>query len=598
MKFKKQISLLLFCTIILVLGSSFFSSRKVFTNIITSEEKETLKQQALFLDSFETIDNNTLKNFSLANKLRVTLINTDGVVIFDSEKDPSQMDNHFYREEIKQARANDVGYSKRTSKTTEDDTLYCAIYSATKNIYIRVAAPLSKFSFLNSQFLYAILPILAIIISIVSIALYLILRYLFIPIESLVEVSKDYAKGDLSSKTHITSPLEIKELSQTLNYMAEELQTIISNLEREKNEYALVLESMQEGVIFLNLNKEIVLCNKAAVKILGKVISKNMFIRDIISDIDLNTKVNNALNNFEKSELELCFYKNYTGDMAQLYGKGKEKNLHININCMERNDVCEGVLLTIVDTTEINRLERIRKDFVSNVSHELKTPLTAIGGFTEILINSQLSDEQRLDFYQDLFINYKNMKAIIEDLLLLSSLEKDKAKPAMDEIPVESIVESVIKTATPLANKKNISIKKDYLKNLEIYCNEGLIRQALINLVVNAINYSPENSKVTISVSEKKYEIIFKVIDNGIGIPKADINRIFERFYRVDKNRSRDSGGTGLGLSIVKHIALLHSGDIKVESEENKGSTFIFTISKTNNVLTSLFKKSDLMYKA
>jgi two-component system phosphate regulon sensor histidine kinase PhoR len=323
-----------------------------------------------------------------------------------------------------------------------------------------------------------------------------------------------------------------------------------------------------------------------------------MFIRDIISDIDLNTKINNALNNFEKSELELCFYKNYTGDMAQLYGKGKEKNLHININCMERNDICEGVLLTIVDTTEINRLERIRKDFVSNVSHELKTPLTAIGGFTEILINSQLSDEQRLDFYQDLFINYKNMKAIIEDLLLLSSLEKDKAKPAMDEIPVESIIESVIKTATPLANKKNISIKKDYLKNLEIYCNEGLIRQALINLVVNAINYSPENSKVTISVSEKKYEIIFKVIDNGIGIPKADINRIFERFYRVDKNRSRDSGGTGLGLSIVKHIALLHSGDIKVESEENKGSTFIFTISKTNNVLTSLFKKSDLMYKA
>ncbi|MGD1821259.1 MAG: ATP-binding protein [Pleomorphochaeta sp.] len=597
MKFKRQLSLLLLFTIILILFSSLFSSRRVFSSIITEQEQNELKNKALFINSFDEIDYQTLQNYALYNKIRITLIDNEGNVFFDSEKDFLLMDNHLYREEIKSSLINEVGYSIRTSKTTSDETLYCALYSSEKNIYIRVAAPISKFSFLNSQFIESIIPILLVIIIIVSIALLIILRLLFIPIESLVEVSKGYAKGELDARTHITSPLEIKELSQTLNYMAEEIQQIISNLEREKNEYSLVLESMQEGVIFLNTKKEIVLCNKAAVTILGKAIKKGMVVRDILSDIDLITQINNAITNFEKSELEIWAYKKYTGEMAHIYGKGNEKNLHITISSMEKNNICEGALLTISDNTEINRLERIRKDFVSNVSHELKTPLTSIGGFTEILINNELSKEQANEFYDDIYTNYQNMKAIIEDLLLLSSLEKNKAKPNMEEVAVSTIIESSIKTVTPLANKKNITIKKDYLKNLTVFCSESLIKQALINLVINAINYSPENSKIKISVTEKKYEIIFKVTDYGIGIPSEDIDRIFERFYRVDKNRSRDSGGTGLGLSIVKHIAILHSGNISVKSEENKGSTFKFSISKTNHVLTSLFKKSDLMYK-
>jgi len=597
LKFKRQLSLLLFSTILLILFSSLFSAKRVFTTIITNQEKKELYNSALFIDSLNYIDEKIINNYSKHNGLRITLIDYEGKVFFDSEKDPSTMDNHLYREEIKIAKTNKVGYSTRISKTTNVETLYSAIYSSDKHIFIRIAAPLSKFSFLNSQFIQSILPILLIIIFIVSIALFLILRLLFIPIESLVEVSKDYANGDLNSRTHIKSPLEIKNLSNTLNIMAEKLQNIIANLEKEKNEYSLVLESMQEGVIFLNTNKEIVLCNKAAVSILNKAIRKNMFIRDIISDVNLNSKINNALTNFEKSEIELCLFKNYTGEMASIYGKGNEKNLHITINCMERNNICEGVLLTIVNTTEINRLERIRKDFVSNVSHELKTPLTSIGGFTEILLNNDLEKEQSKEFYEDIYTNYQNMKAIIEDLLLLSSLEKNNSKPNMEETKVASIIDSIIKTTSPLAKKKNIKIKKDYLKKLKIYCNENLIKQALVNLVVNAINYSPKDSKIEISVSEKKYEILFKITDYGIGIPKSEIEKIFERFYRVDKNRSRDSGGTGLGLSIVKHIAILHSGNIEVISEENKGSTFILTISKTNNILSSLYKKSDLMYK-
>ena len=598
MKFKKQISLLLLVTILLILFASLFTARSVFSSVIKEQEKVELENKATFIDSFETIDEKVMKEFAISNQIRITLVDNKGIVFFDSEKEYSLMDSHFYREEIKIARDSKIGFATRKSATTKDETLYCAIFSNSKNIFIRVAAPLSKFSLLNSQFIEAILPIILIIITILSIALYLILRYLFIPIESLVSVSSSYAKGELDLRTHIQSPYEIKELSKTLNPMAGELQKKMQNLEREKNEYFLVLDSMQEGVIFIDTKQAIVLCNKSAVTILGKAIKKGMVIRDIFSDIDLMSKINNSLTHFERSEIELCVYKQYTGEMASIYGRGNEKNLLITISCMERNGLCEGALLTIVDTTEINKLERIRKDFVSNVSHELKTPLTSIGGFTEILINNQLDSSQSLEFYNDIYTNYQNMKAIIEDLLLLSSLEKNNAKPTMEEYPLSSIIDSVIKTATPLANKKNITIKKDYLKNLIIYCNESLLKQALINLVVNAINYSPDNSNIKISVSDKKYEVIFKVKDKGIGIPAEDINRIFERFYRVDKNRSRDSGGTGLGLSIVKHIAILHSGNISVESKENKGSTFTFTISKTNNVLSSLYKKSDLMYKA
>ena len=354
---------------------------------------------------------------------------------------------------------------------------------------------------------------------------------------------------------------------------------------------------MQEGVIFLNTKKEIVLSNKAAINILQKAINKNMAIRDIIGDLDLNSKINSALNNFEKSEIDLCIFKNHTGQMAILFAKGKEKYVHITITPMERDNRCEGILLTITDVSELRRLETIRKDFVSNVSHELKTPLTSIGGFAEILLSNKLNEEQEREFYQDIYSNYKNMKAIIEDLLLLSSLEKDNSKPVMEQTQIAPLIDSVIKVAKPFAQKKNIEIKKDYIKKLEIFCNEGLLKQALLNLVINAINYSGNDSIVEISVSEKKYEVIIKVKDFGIGIPQEDIDRIFERFYRVDKNRSRDSGGTGLGLSIVKHIALLHSGSIEVKSEENKGSTFILTLSKTHNVLTSLYKKSDSMYK-
>ncbi len=597
MKFKRQVSLLLFITAFLILFSSLLTSKSVFTNILTNQEKTDLNNEALFIDTFEVLDYDILDNIASSKNLRITIVDKEGVVLFDSQQDISTMDNHLYRDEIKSAKKDEVGFSFRVSKTTNIDTIYCAIYSIDKEVFIRVASPISKFSFLNSQFLSALIPILIFISIILSIALFFILRYLFIPIESLVEVSNNYAQGELDARTHITNPSEIKELSETLNIMAERLQSIIKNLEIEKNEYSLVLESMQEGVIFLNIKKEIVLCNKAAVSILEKAIRKNMNIRDIISDIDLNTKLNSALSNFENSQIELCLYKNYTGEMALLYAKGKEKHLHISINAMERDNKCEGLLLTLTDVSELHRLENIRKDFVSNVSHELKTPLTSIGGFAEILLNNKLSEKQALEFYDDIYNNYKNMKAIIEDLLLLSSLEKEKSQPTMQQIPITSILDSVVKTTKPLAKKKNISIKKDSVKNLEIYCNEGLLRQAIINLVVNAINYSPDDSKIEISVSEKKYEIIIKVKDYGIGIPDSEKHRIFERFYRVDKNRSRDSGGTGLGLSIVKHIALLHSGSIEVESEENKGSTFILTLSKTHNVLTSLYKKSDSMYK-
>jgi len=597
LKFKKQVALLQISSILLILFASLFTARSVFISIITNQEKDNLEKAALYLDSTEALDYNNLQKFSQINQFRVTVINLDGKVLFDSEKDIELMDNHLYREEIKTAKIDNVGFSYRKSKTTKVETLYCAIKSNNNNLYIRVAAPISNFSFLNSTFMSKIIPIILIITILLGIALFFILRYLFIPIESLVEVSKGYAKGELDVRTHINSPLEIKELSETMNSMAQELQKIIKNLEKEKNEYALVLQSMQEGVIFLNNKKEIVLCNKAAVSILGKAIKKKMVLRDIISDIDLNNQINDALNNFEKSEIELCFFDNYTAEMAHIYGKGKEKHLRIRITAMIQNDNCEGILLTINDTTEVHRLETIRKDFVSNVSHELKTPLTSIGGFTELLINNDLEKEKAIEFYQDIYLNYKNMKAIIEDLLLLSSLEKEKSKPIMQEIPIVSIIDSVLKTTKPLADKKNIKIKKNMIDNLLVYCNESLLKQAIINLIVNAINYSSENSNVEIKISEKKYEIIIKIKDYGIGIPESDINRIFERFYRVDKNRSRDSGGTGLGLSIVKHIALLHSGSIEVKSKENKGSTFILTLSKTHNVLTSLYKKSDLMYK-
>jgi len=558
LKFKKQVALLQISSILLILFASLFTARSVFISIITNQEKDNLEKAALYLDSTEALDYNNLLKFSQINQFRVTVINLDGKVLFDSEKDIELMDNHLYREEIKTAKIDNVGFSYRKSKTTKVETLYCAIKSNNNNLYIRVAAPISNFSFLNSTFMSKIIPIILIITILLGIALFFILRYLFIPIESLVEVSKGYAKGELDVRTHINSPLEIKELSETMNSMAQELQKIIKNLEKEKNEYALVLQSMQEGVIFLNNKKEIVLCNKAAVSILGKAIKKKMVLRDIISDIDLNNQINDALNNFEKSEIELCFFDNYTAEMAHIYGKGKEKHLRIRITAMIQNDNCEGILLTI--------------------SHELKTPLmimqVTIQGILDDIIAAEDQDKELNNVLDE--INKSSM--MIQDMLQIYRLDDANTLLEITEFNLSETVEFFINDFENAIRKFNLDVDINIQDAVCIEADSKLIKRVISNFLTNAIKYTPIHGNIYIEVSEKDGKAYFELTNYGSSINQDEIEKIWLPFYRIDVDDANPlkTKGSGIGLYLVSEILKAHHAEFGIKNVRNGVKAYFY----------------------
>src|SRR5699024_1667231 len=246
----------------------------------------------------------------------------------------------------------------------------------------------------------------------------------------------------------------------------------------------------------------------------------------------------------------------------------------------ERN-LLKGAVLVIYDITEFKQLEVMRKDFVANVSHELKTPVTSIRGFSETLLDGAQEDpEIREQFLQIIFKESKRIQLLIEDLLILSKIEKDEPHININEIYIDDVFAELLPVFTQRAKKENITLEIDIKEHISLQADEDKVKQILLNVFMNAINYTPEDGTVSIMMKEVDEDVLIKISDTGIGIEKEALPRIFERFYRVDKDRSRGSGGTGLGLAIVKHIVEAHRGKIEVESELGKGTTFSIYLPK------------------
>jgi len=240
-----------------------------------------------------------------------------------------------------------------------------------------------------------------------------------------------------------------------------------------------------------------------------------------------------------------------------------------------------GAVLVIYDITEFKKVETMRKDFVANVSHELKTPITSIKGFAETLLDGAAEEpEVRTQFLNIIFEESKRIEHLIEDLLVLSKLEKDESLINVEHIEVDYMLDDILPVVEQQALQKNIDMKVEMDQNVTLEADEEKIKQILFNLVTNAISYTPEKGSVSIKIKEEEHDVCFIVQDTGIGISEQDLPRIFERFYRVDKDRSRETGGTGLGLAIVKHIVEAHQGKIDVDSELGKGTTFKVYIPK------------------
>lgn len=341
-----------------------------------------------------------------------------------------------------------------------------------------------------------------------------------------------------------------------------------------KNRFLAIMEAMSEGILLINRKNRIAMANRSAEEMLFWAAPlEGRDITDVFSSSTLERSLKSVGRNGDRTSIKVTCWKGSTGDKAIVKGKGREKQYSLSITPIDD----KYIVISAEDITEIERLSHVRQDFVSNVSHELKTPLTAISGFAETLTEADLSAEDTRRFASIILKNSTHMQRIVSDLLLLTSLDREEIEPAMKDTSDEAIFSEVKAYTAYRAEEKGMAISYEPA-GIAVRCQESLIVQAVMNLVVNAVSYSPAGSGIAVRSRARGGMMDISVQDHGVGIARQDIARIFERFYRVDKGRSRESGGTGLGLSIVRHIAMLHGGTIKVESELGKGSVFTLSI--------------------
>lgn len=486
--------------------------------------------------------------------VRITIMDKKGNIIFDSLK--NNMDNHLDREEIKEAIGSGEGSAIRISSTMHTKNVYYATYEG--DYIVRSCIPYENIGFVNKNNItfFGLMFIIVILFS-VSLSMRLV-KTIIEPVKNLEDVSRRISEGELNIRIKNTQNDEIGVLGATFNNMADQLQAKINEVIDKQNRLESILSCMESGVIAVNLDNEVFTINPYAKRIFG--IRRDIEGQNILDYID-NKKIVNLLNNNDEEEEEIKISKPIQREL-----KVKKTNI---IN----NNVKIGKVISIQDITDLRRLENMRSQFVANVSHELKTPLTSIKGFAETLRMVE-DEETRTKFLDIIDKEVDRLGRLINDTLVLSKIESDTQNE--EEFLPNNIIEDVIISVEEMAKSKNTKIIEHCTNNELLLGDVDKFQQLIINLVENAIKYSGENSTVIINSYSKNGEYVLSVKDNGIGIPEEDIPRIFERFYRVDKSRKGE--GTGLGLAIVKHIVNLFNGKIEVKSKLGEGTEFIVTI--------------------
>lgn len=518
-----------------------------------------------------------VKNLSPKTNCRITIINTQGRVVVDSEKsheDVSKMQNHINRPEVKVALGGYVGSDVRYSPTLKMDMLYVAIPLKDKNAIvgvIRLAITLESVN--KTLFVTRKIVILGFIFTVgFAFILGLILaRRIISPINKMIQVSRDFSEGDFSRRIKQFSMDEIGELAVTLNKMAQDIENNIKEIKTQNQKLVAIFNTMIEGVIVVDKTGHIVSINRTVEKIFGisRCDAGGKLFLSVIRNNDISDIINTTFQTAKTVSCELSLVYPIRGIFE------------VNATAIFDNDVIDGCLLVIHDITEIRRLEVVHRDFVANVSHELKTPLTSIKGFVETLLDGALEDKQNnRDFLKIILEHTQRLNTLVDDLLSLSYLESKEIMLCKTRFHLREQVEQVISGFTSQLKMTNIEIRNDLCGKITIYADKSRIEQVFTNLIDNAIKFNKKSGVIRIYAQELDDKIKIFVEDSGVGIPQKDMPRIFERFYRVDKARSREMGGTGLGLSIVKHIIELHNGSVGVESTEGLGSKFWFILTK------------------
>lgn len=433
-----------------------------------------------------------------------------------------------------------------------------------------VFAIIALSGFILSQVVTNIYVLLAVLV-IEYIIIMLIIFYFFDkyvkPIEKASNTMNKLLQGNYHTRINHPMTGAIGELSTKINSLARNLSELTIQEQIQAEQLSTVIENSESGLVLIDEKGYIHVVNRMFISMFGK--KPQDYIGYLYYDVLENEQIHHTVQ-------ETFLYEKHVKHLFSIAENEEKKYLEIiGAPIFNERNILKGAVLVIYDITEFKNLEVMRKDFVANVSHELKTPITSIRGFAETLIDGAADDPvARQQFLNIIFDESKRIQYLIDDLLILSKLEKDESEINVSTVHIGIVLDEILPLIEQHANRKEIEVKVTADETLQFQADEDKVKQVLINLLTNAISYTPEKGTVSLTITEEEEEVCFEIKDTGIGIGKDALPRIFERFYRVDKDRSRDTGGTGLGLAIVKHIVEVHKGNLEVDSELGKGTTF------------------------
>ncbi len=508
---------------------------------------------------------------------RLTVVDPTGRVLCDSEKDPASLENHASRPEIREALEGRTGTAVRFSSTLEENLLYVAVpfaYQGRRGVVrfaVSVASLGKALGGLRRDLVLGAFAALGLVILVSA----MLARRLAAPLRELRLGAARFAHGEFSQALPVPAFDEFAVVTEEMNRMAAQLDERIRGEVRQRQELEAVLSSMVEGVLAFDREANLISLNGAAARLLGVRAEqvRGRSIQEAVRNPELQEFVALTLSHAVTQEREISFFDDAGERFIQAHGTGLTDAAGNRI----------GALIVLNDVTSIRRLERMRRDFVANASHEIRTPVTSLKGFIETLQDGAIDDpEAARRFLAIMKKNADRLHAIIEDLLNLSRIEREaeRGEVPLEKASLRGIVEEALEASDGVLQAKEIRVELDCPSSLQVRANSSLLVQAIVNLVDNAAKYSEAGSAVSVICRETERGVAVAVRDSGPGIPREHLPRLFERFYRVDKGRSRNLGGTGLGLAIVKHIVQAHRGEITVESEPGAGSTFTILLPK------------------
>lgn len=542
------------CFFLAILISVSLTVFLIYKNTSANELRD-LQDELKFASS---MDLDALENIgTFKNNIRVTVVDPDGSVIYDNFTDPKNMENHASRKEIKEALNGNLGKDVRLSNTLGKDTYYYAQLMQDGNV-VRISKQTES---ILGQFMKTV-PLILLMSIILIIVLLLVNKKLVDKLLKPIDYASEHLHRDDFSTQKLDVYDELSPFIRTIERKNKDIKEYIERLETKERTVSEILRNMNEGLVLIDPDLKVIQLNEAAKKLFKASMQANYMDMDIVRltrSQEVSDKLKELVKTHKASSFEL---------MAD------EDSLKIYLSPIESGSALTGIIMLVLDVNDEKKAEKLRREFSANVSHELKSPLTSISGYAELIKNGMVKDEDIKKFSGIIFDEAGQMLRLIENIILISKLDEKPELKCEEEVSIKETIDDVLKLYKGKIDAKNLSVECHIEEGLKKNVPLGMLSELYRNLISNAIKYNKDGGKINISVEKRADNIISKITDTGIGLEKDEIPRIFERFYMVDKGRNRNTNSTGLGLAIVKHIVEDMGGTIDVNSELNKGTTF------------------------